>query len=140
LLLLPCDDGVAILSRATEILEASVENACLNQARFDPEPGAALLALEAVTTIHFFQRGPKVLAGSAVNQAVESGDSGRPPDEELNAAGVARNVRFGLFRDPDLAKVHADRAREHALCILDSHRSRPPDLLKTDFADLEASS
>src|SRR3989442_517691 len=113
LFLLPCNDCAAVLVRAAESLEAPIEKACLDQAWFDPKSVSTLRTFEVVAPLHLRKPGPEVLSFGAVYQSLEGRNTGRSPNEELNPAGVARNIWLPLFRERDLAWVRADRTREN---------------------------
>jgi len=71
-------------------------------------------AFQVVATLHFSEPRPEVLDFAAIKQSVERGNSGRTPDENLNPAGIASDVRFFLLRDPHLSGISADRTRKHS--------------------------
>lgn len=94
-------------------MERSIEYACLDQARFDPESVVTLVALQAISRLHFLYPRPQVLATGALNKPVKGGNPLRSPDENLNAAGITDDVRFGLLRLFDRARRGANRAGKH---------------------------
>jgi hypothetical protein len=103
--------------RASKSFQAPVKNARPDQALFNPESVATLRTFRVVTSLHFLKPGPQVFAVSVIDQSIEGGDSGRPPDKKLNPTGIAGDAWFVFLRDPDLARFSAYRARKHSLSV-----------------------
>jgi hypothetical protein len=78
-----------------------------------PEAVATLRARQVIAPLHLREHGPKIVRDGAVHQLIESGDPGGTPDEYLNSAWIARNVRLALFGRLDLARANTDRAGKH---------------------------
>ena len=75
----------------------------------------------AEPSLHFLNPGQEAAAIRAFHQTVELPDSGGPADENLNPAGVTRDIRLVLLGDSNLTRVSTNRAREHPLSVENCH-------------------
>jgi hypothetical protein len=82
---------------------------------FNPKVASTCGTFQVVAAFHLSEPRPQVFDLPTVEQSVESGDSGRTSDEELNPTGIASYVWFLLLRDPHLSRIRAYRARKHLL-------------------------
>jgi hypothetical protein len=121
---MPADGCSAAFLRAAESLETTVEHTCLDELGLNPETRATFLAFQVVVVFHLLQPRPEPWGIGAVYQPVEGVDALAASDEELNSARVARNVRFVLLADADLAGNSTYRAWEHLFVAQGSH---PPE-------------
>lgn len=77
----------------------------------------------AEPSLHFLNPGQEAAAIRAFHQTVELPDSGGPADENLNPAGVTRDIRLVLLGDADLAGTGTYRAWKHRFA---AHSCCPP--------------
>jgi hypothetical protein len=114
---LPWNRCVTVFPRTSEPLEAAVEHARLDELRFGPEPTATFGTGQAIPLFHLLESGQNTGVTSALEQAVELPDTGRPADEDLNSAGVAGHIGLRFLRFPNLPRLGADRAGKHLFSI-----------------------
>ncbi|HXM95204.1 MAG TPA: hypothetical protein VOA64_13290 [Candidatus Dormibacteraeota bacterium] len=96
-------------------MKRSIEEACLDQAWFNPESVATLEAFQAVAWFQLLYPRPQVFDIGALNKSVKGGNPFGSPNKDLNTAGMANDVRLGFLGLLDQTRTGAYRAREHLL-------------------------
>src|SRR5207244_11607037 len=101
--------------------KAYLEHALLNEYRHGYDPAAALRTSHAIPPLQLFEPRQKAIVIGAMEQAVEFTDPTKSPDEDLNSARVADQIRLRFLRFTNFPRLGAHRAGKQPLFAIERH-------------------